>query len=84
MRIVYFILVVAFVSLLAVFAIENLAGTTVSMFGWSLTAPLAAVIVGVYVLGMITGGSVVSFITHSLHKATQPSQRTLKTSAQKS
>jgi putative membrane protein len=80
MRIVYLIMVVAFVSLLVAFAFENLANTTVRMFGWTLTAPLAAVIVGVYVLGMMTGGSVVSFIRHSLHQATLASQRNPKSS----
>lgn len=70
MRIIYFILVIVITAVLSVFAFENLESTTVSVFGWQVTAPLAALLVITYVLGMATGGSAVSFITHSLRKAT--------------
>ncbi len=81
MRYLYLLLVILFLAITLVFAFENLASVTLSMFGWRLTAPLAAVIVGVYALGMITGGSVISFLRHSLYQATQPSRKKRTTSS---
>ena len=75
MRFVYLILVILFVGVTLVFAFENFATVDLTLFGWRLTAPLAAVILSVYVLGMVSGGSVISFLRHSLHRATQPSRR---------
>lgn len=70
MRYVYLTLVILFIAVLLIFAMSNLASATLSFLGWQVTAPLAGLIVLVYVLGMITGGSVLSFLRHSLHKAT--------------
>ena len=70
MRYVYLFLVIAFAVLLLIFALSNLASVTLSFLGWQVTAPLAGLIVLVYALGMITGGGVLSFLRHSLHKAT--------------
>lgn len=70
MRALYWILVVSFSVIAIAFALQNLASVTISFFGLSATAPLAATILAIYVLGMFTGGSVVSFLRHSIHKAT--------------
>lgn len=70
MRYFYLFLVIVFVALLLVFALGNLSAATLSFLGWRITAPLAAMIVAVYILGMFTGGSVLSFLRHSLHQAT--------------
>ncbi len=70
MRYLYLFLVITFVALLLAFALGNLSSATLSFLGWQITAPLAAMIVAVYMLGMLTGGSVLSFLRHSLHKAT--------------
>lgn len=70
MRTLYWILVVACAALAIAFALQNLGSVTVSFFGYALTAPLAAVVVAIYLLGMLSGGTVVSFLRHSIHKAT--------------
>jgi uncharacterized integral membrane protein len=70
MRYVYLSLVIIFVAVLLVFALSNLASATLSFLGWQVTAPLGFMILVVYALGMITGGSVLSFLRHSLHEAT--------------
>ncbi|WP_162409548.1 lipopolysaccharide assembly protein LapA domain-containing protein [Acuticoccus sediminis] len=49
------IIAVVLVILIAIFAIQNTGSVTVALFSWSLTAPLAVVVIGVYVLGMLTG-----------------------------
>ncbi len=70
MRYAYLSLVIIFVAILLVFALSNLASATLSFLGWQVTAPLGFMILAVYALGMITGGSVLSFLRHSLHEAT--------------
>lgn len=70
MRYVYLSLVIAFVVLLLIFALSNMASATVSFLGWQLTGPLALMILAVYALGMVSGGGVLSFLRHSLHEAT--------------
>jgi uncharacterized integral membrane protein len=70
MRYIYLSLVILFVAVLLVFALSNLASATVSFLGWQVTAPLGFMILCVYALGMVTGGSVLSFLRHSLHEAT--------------
>lgn len=70
MRVLYWILIIAFAAFVVAFALQNLVTVTVAFFGYTLTAPLAALIAGVYFFGMVSGGAVVSFVRHSLHKAT--------------
>ena len=42
------------------FAVQNFQSTTISLFNIKMSAPLAVVVAVVYLLGMLTGGSVVS------------------------
>jgi uncharacterized integral membrane protein len=70
MRYLYLTIVIAFCAILGVFALGNLSSVTLSFLGWQVTAPLAGLVIVVYVLGMISGGSVLSFLRHSLHHAT--------------
>ena len=71
MRYIYLALVVAFAVLLVIFALSNMASATLSFLGWQITGPLALMILALYLLGMVSGGSVFSVLRHSLHKATQ-------------
>jgi uncharacterized integral membrane protein len=76
-RYVYLSLVILFGAVLLVFALSNLGSATLSFLGWQITAPLGFMILGVYALGMITGGGVLSFLRHSLHQATaKPAPKT--------
>ncbi len=70
MRALYWVLVAGFSAIAIAFALQNLESVTISFFGLSATAPLAATILAIYILGMFTGGGVVSFLRHSIHKAT--------------
>lgn len=70
MRALYWILVVACAALAMAFALQNLGSVTVSFFAYALVAPLAAVVAAIYLLGMLSGGTVVSFLRQSIHKAT--------------
>ena len=52
------------------FAVQNFQSTTISLFHWNITAPLAMIIVIVYVLGMLTGGSMMSLFRWAVSKST--------------
>jgi uncharacterized integral membrane protein len=47
-----------------VFAVQNLEVVKVAFLSWSLSIPLFVVIVGTYVLGMITGAWLFDFLKH--------------------
>ncbi len=42
--------------LFIVFTFQNFENVTISFFKWSITLPLAITALGLYVLGMLTGG----------------------------
>ena len=70
MRYLYLFAVAVFFILLLIFAIGNMESVTVGFLGWYVSAPLSFIIVVVYALGMVSGGNLLSFLRHSLHRAT--------------
>ncbi len=62
MRYVYIGLVVALTALVLLFKVQNLETATVSLLSMSVTLPVSLLVIGVYVLGMFTGGFVVSLV----------------------
>jgi lipopolysaccharide assembly protein A len=69
MRIVYLVLLVLLIGVTVLFAWQNLQTITVSFFNWSVTLPIALVVAGAYVLGMVSGGSVLAFLRWTLNRA---------------
>jgi lipopolysaccharide assembly protein A len=69
MRIFYLILLVLLISITVLFALQNMQTITVSFFNWSVTLPIAVVVIGAYVLGMVSGGSVLAFMRWTVHRA---------------
>jgi uncharacterized integral membrane protein len=57
MRWIHIGLIAAFVAVIVIFALQNLASVTMSFLGFRISAPLAVVAIVVYFLGMATGGS---------------------------
>ncbi|WP_339012518.1 hypothetical protein [Aeromonas popoffii] len=55
MRYVYAALIIAITTTVLLFKIQNISLVTVSLLNMSLTLPASLLIVGVYVLGMLTG-----------------------------
>lgn len=68
MRIFYLILLIVLIGVTALFAVQNLQTITVSFLNWSVTLPIAVVVIGVYALGMVSGGSVLVFLRWTLHR----------------
>jgi putative membrane protein len=68
MRIFYLLLLILLVGFTALFALQNLQAITVSFLNWSVTLPIALVVIGAYALGMASGGSVLAFLRWTLHR----------------
>lgn len=66
MRTLQALLLLIFLAAVGLFAVQNTAATPVRFLDRSVTAPLALLIVGVYVLGMLSGWTVVSFLRRSI------------------
>ena len=66
MRWIHIIIVVLFVAATAVFALQNLEVVTMSFLGFSVRAPLAVLVAVVYLLGMVTGGSLWALLRRSI------------------
>jgi uncharacterized integral membrane protein len=62
MRGVYIALIVVFTAVVLLFKIQNLDSATVTLFSMSMTLPVSVLVVGVYVLGMLTGSFLVSLL----------------------
>jgi len=61
-RFVYIGLVVVFTAVVLLFKIQNLETATVTLFSASVTLPVSVLVVGVYVLGMLSGSFLVSVL----------------------
>lgn len=72
MRIIQAILFLAFLGAVGLFAVQNTGTVTVAFWTWKLAAPVALVIVAVYLLGMLSGWTVVAFVRRSLRRVSQP------------
>lgn len=72
MRWVYLAIIVVFVAVIVVFAVQNVQLTTISFLGFSIRAPLAAMAAVVYILGALTGGSLFALMRATI-KATKAS-----------
>ncbi len=76
MRFVYFLLLIIFIAAVGVFAFQNSDQVTVRFFQWSATSAFSVFIAGAYLLGMLSGWTVIGFIKRSLQNVTaHPIQR---------
>ena len=66
MRWVHLTIIVLFVVVMIVFAVQNRAPVTMSFLGFSVRAPLAILAAVVYLLGAVTGGSLFALLRKSV------------------
>lgn len=66
MRWVYLTIVVVFVAVALIFALQNMQSVAVAFLGLAISAPLAIVVFVVYVLGAATGGSLYALLRTSI------------------
>ena len=55
------------------FVIQNNASVSIQFLNQELVAPLAGVVAGAYVLGMLSGWTVLGLLRRSVHRVTEPS-----------
>ena len=65
MRWIHLSVIVLFVAVIVIFAFQNLQLVTMSFLGFSARAPLALLIVVIYLLGAATGGSLLALLRRS-------------------
>jgi lipopolysaccharide assembly protein A len=70
-RFVYIALIVAFTALILLFKFQNLDMVTVSLFSASFTLPLSVLVLLIYLLGMCTGGFVLTLLRSWIHGASR-------------
>ncbi len=71
MKIVYIVLIVIVTALVLLFKIQNVDTVTLSLWSASVTLPSWLLVVGIYVLGMFTGGFVLSLLRSMVRGATR-------------
>ena len=62
MRYVYIGLVVFATAIVLLFKVQNLSVVTVSLLGMSVTVPVFLLVIGIYLLGMLTGSSLLALV----------------------
>ena len=65
MRWVHLTIIILFATATLIFGLQNLKSVTVSVLGLSIGAPLAILVFVVYVLGAVTGGSLLALLRRS-------------------
>lgn len=68
MRVFQAIVFLAFLGAIGIFALQNTHQITMRFLSGSLTAPLALMVVAVYLLGMLSGWTVVAFVSTSIRR----------------
>ncbi len=68
MKYVLGVLLIVFLAAIAVFSLQNTQSVKVQFLNWGVTAPFALLAVAIYVIGMLSGGSVVGFLRRSIRE----------------
>ena len=63
---------VVFVAAVLVFAIQNFQSVTVAFLSMRMSAPLALLVIVIYVLGMVTGGSIWTLLRRAIGNRSGP------------
>lgn len=72
MRALSAVLLLAFLGVLLMFALQNRGSVDIRLMDYAIRFPLAAVVAGAYVLGMFSGWSVIGFMRRSWHRVHEP------------
>ncbi len=71
MRYIQAVILLVFLAAIGVFALQNRNVITVSFFTWNLSEPVAFLTVVVYLLGMLSGWTVVAFVRGSFRRISE-------------
>jgi uncharacterized membrane protein YciS (DUF1049 family) len=70
MRIVYILILLIVVAAVAIFAVQNNESITLRYLDRGISTTIPILIAAVYLLGMVSGWTVVGFLTRSLRRVT--------------
>ena len=76
MRWFHIVVICVFAAAVIIFAVQNLQIVTMSFLGFSARVPLALLVAGIYLLGTVTGGSLLSLLRQSIEGAKRPTTGT--------
>lgn len=71
MRVFYFLLLLIFVGVLVAFGFQNREAVSIKFFTWEATYPLPVFLAAAYVLGMLSGWTVVGMLRRSWRRVTE-------------
>jgi len=69
MRWIYLAINILFLATTIIFAVQNLQVVTISFLGLGLRAPLALLVVVIYVIGAVTGGTLFALLRKSVERS---------------
>ncbi len=72
MRMIYFFILLLLLGAIGVFALQNQAVVTLKYLDRSVSCPTSLLIAVVYLLGMVSGWTVVGVVQHSLRRVSEP------------
>jgi putative membrane protein len=75
MRFIQAVIFLVFLVTIGIFAVQNRDVITVSFLAWNLSQPVAIVTVAVYILGMLSGWTVLTFARATFDRATASPRR---------
>jgi lipopolysaccharide assembly protein A len=68
MRVIQAVIFLVFLAAIGVFAVQNTDFITVRFWTWTLSGPVALLTIAAYVVGMLSGWTVVAFVRRSLRR----------------
>jgi uncharacterized integral membrane protein len=71
MRFLYFLCLLLILAAVAIFAYQNNAAMTITFLNWQVTSSIALMIAVIYLLGMVSGWTVVGFLKRSIQRVTE-------------
>jgi uncharacterized integral membrane protein len=71
MRFIQAVIFLAFLTAVGVFAVQNTNVISIRFWTWTLSGPVALLAIVAYVVGMLSGWTVVSFVGRSLRRVAQ-------------
>jgi putative membrane protein len=72
MRYIYIGLIFIITIVVLLFTFQNIGSVSIEFLSMSITLPISLLIIGVYILGMLTGGSLFGFLKTIVRKTKEP------------
>jgi uncharacterized integral membrane protein len=70
MRVISLLILTAVAAVVVIFVVQNTGSVSIAFLNQQVTAPVAGVIAAAYVLGMLSGWSVLGLLRRSVHRVT--------------